>query len=127
MNEIEHPYADTIGIIIDEKNEDHCRCHVTYDERLMNPNGVYHGGVLYSLADTGMGGALHALLGENQFSATIEIKITYFHPVRKADIYCISKVIKRGKRVAMMDSELFADNLLVAKASGSFAIISPDS
>jgi len=33
-----------------------------------------------------------------------------------------SVVLKKGRRVAMVESEVFSDGQLVAKASGSFAL-----
>ena len=47
----------------------------------MNPQGVLHGGVVYSLADTGMGAALYPGLKLDELCATVEIKIVYFRPV----------------------------------------------
>jgi acyl-CoA thioesterase len=125
MSATNHPFADTLGIEVLDRTDNLCTCQIKFSEKLLNPNGVIHGGVLYSLADTGMGGALHLALDEGEISATIEIKITYFHAAGATDLWCESRVIKKGRKVAMLESEIFADKKLVAKASGSFAVFKP--
>lgn len=123
QSERPHPFAELIGINIDSKNEGECTCSIAFAAKLLNPNEVIHGGVIYSLADNGMGGALQSMLGETELCATIEIKITYLNAAASgADLICHSKVIKKGRRVAMLESEVFSDNRLIAKASGSFAV-----
>jgi acyl-CoA thioesterase len=120
-----HPFAETINLeFLDEPN-DYAICEIKFDDKLLNPNGVIHGGVLYSMADTGMGRALHSALDDGEISATIEIKITYLRPAGRHDLTCKSSILKKGKRIAMLESEVFANGELVAKAAGSFAVFKP--
>jgi acyl-CoA thioesterase len=94
--------------------------------QLMNPYGVLHGGVVYSLADTSMGGVLSPELAPNERTATIEITIHYLRPVRAGKIRVDTKVVQKGRRVATLESDVYnadgGDEQLVAKALGSFAI-----
>jgi len=92
-----------------------------------NPQKVVHGGVLYSLADTGMGGALYPMLdlANGELCATIEIKMTYLKAARKGVLDCHTTVINKGKRVAMIESEVWNEGKLVAKATGSYAVFTP--
>ena len=78
-----------------------------------------------ALADTGMGGALYPLLADNESCATIEIKITYFKPVHKGTLECATQLLHKGKTVASLESEIFSNNDLVAKASGTYSIFRP--
>ena len=55
---LEHPFADLVGFSVSERTEKQCVTELTLEKKHLNPNGVVHGGVLYTLADTGMGGAL---------------------------------------------------------------------
>ena len=70
-----HPYADLLGLEIQSSSDGKSTCLVTFKKTLLNPNNVLHGGVIYSLADTGMGAALSSVLNEGEKCATIEIKI----------------------------------------------------
>ena len=117
-----HPFADLLGLSVDSKQSGTSTCSIAFTERLLNPNNVVHGGVIYSMADTGMGGALMSLLGDGQLCATIEIKIMYLKPAGHHDLVCNTEVIKQGRRVALLESEVFSGGELIAKATGSFAV-----
>ncbi len=88
----------------------------------LNPHGVLHGGVMYSMADHGMGAAVYTVLGEGESCATIEVKIVYLSAVRGGVVECESRVINRGKRVVTLESEIRTADRLVAKALGTFAV-----
>ena len=92
---------------------------------LLNPNGVVHGGVLFSIADTVMGAALYTTLAPGENCATIEIKIHFLQPVTRSKIRCRTRLVHRGSRVAMLESHISAGRLQVAQALGTFAIFAP--
>jgi acyl-CoA thioesterase len=121
-----HPFADMIGLRFDEYGPDSSTCSLEVTEALLNPHHVAHGGVLYSMADTGMGAALYPSLSEGELCATIEIKIAYFKPVAKGRIVCRTRTTHRGRRTAHLESEIFSGDTLVAKATGSYAIFRPE-
>ncbi len=102
------------------------RCEVQVREELFNPHGVLHGGVLYSMADTGMGGALYSILGEGESCTTVEIKIAYLAAVSSGILVCDTHVIDRRSRLAILESEIVNRSpdgeRLVAKALGTFYI-----
>ena len=117
-----HPFADLIGLSLETRDNGTCLSTLTISEKLTNPYNTVHGAVLYALADTGMGAALSRLLDSGEYCATIEIKITYFKPVTQGKLACESKVINKGKRIASLESEIYNDEKLAAKAYGTFSI-----
>ncbi|PCJ17122.1 MAG: phenylacetic acid degradation protein [SAR86 cluster bacterium] len=119
-----HPFADLLGFEITQCSNGESVCSVEHHIKLNNTNQVVHGGVIYSLADTGMGAALFSMLEKGERCATIEIKITYFRPSGPHKLVCESRVLKKGKRVAMTESDVYCNGELVAKATGSFAMFS---
>ena len=120
-----HPYADLIGLKIEEQENGHSKCSLFVDEKLLNPHFVVHGAVIFALADTGMGAALYPSLKEEEICATIEIKINYYRPVKSGIITCITKMINRGKSIANLESEIYNGDKLVAKANGNYSIFIP--
>ncbi len=120
--DIKHPFGALIGLFFEHIGEGESLCKLKVTEELFNPHDVVHGGVLYSLADTGMGGALYPLLESNELCATIEIKISYFKPVRDGILECRTTVINKGKTVASLESAISNNEKIVAKASGSYSI-----
>lgn len=120
-----HPFADLIGLTIDEQRPGYGRCSLAIADKHLNPHRVVHGAVLYALADTGMGLALYPTLAEGEICATIEIKINYFKPVTTGPLHCITEVLNRGRTVANIESRVYVADTLVAHANGNYAIFKP--
>jgi acyl-CoA thioesterase len=118
-----HPFAELIGLSFEERRAGYSRCMLEIGERHLNPNGVAHGAVLYAMADTGMGAALHATLDPGQICATIQITMNYFKPVRPGVVSCETTLVNRGRSVAHLESRLLVGEALVATASGNYAIL----
>ncbi|MCP3925837.1 MAG: PaaI family thioesterase [Desulfobacterales bacterium] len=121
-----HPYADLTGLKIENMKNGQSRCSLESSEKLFNPHGVIHGAVIYSLADTGMGAALYPGLEKGELCATIEIKINYYKAVTSGKVICLTKVLNRGKSVANLESEIFCEDNLIAKANGNYSIFVPN-
>jgi len=117
-----NPFGDLIGLQFVKCEGGQSRCTLEVEQRLLNPHGVVHGGVLYSMADTGMGGATYTAMEKHELCATIEIKITYFKAVREGTLVCDTRIISRGKRIAALESEITSGGRLVAKAYGTYSI-----
>lgn len=121
------PFSDHLGMQLVERAEGKSHFQIKIQAHHFNPQKVVHGGVLYSLADTGMGGTLYPMLNlkNGEICATIEIKMTYFKAARKGILDCYTTVINKGKRVAMLESEIWNEGKLIAKATGSYAVFTP--
>ena len=117
-----NPFGELIGLNFFECKEGFSRCSLEVAEKLLNPHKVLHGGVVYSLADTGMGAALYTDLDDDELCATVEIKIAYFAAVTSGTLTCETKVIHRSKRIAVLESEIKNDGRLTAKAMGTFSV-----
>ena len=120
-----HPFADLIGLSIDEQRAGYGRCSLAVSDKHLNPHRVVHGAVIYALADTGMGLALYPTLTEGELCATIEIKINYFKPVTTGPLHCVTEVLNRGRTVATIESKVYVGATLVAQANGNYAIFRP--
>ncbi len=117
-----HPFADMIGLAFDGSADGQSRCRVALRHELMNPHHVAHGAVAYTLADTGMGAALYTLMKPDESCATVEIKIVYLASAREGELVCETRVIRKGSRIAVLESEVFTGDRLVAKALGTYSI-----
>ena len=117
-----NPFGELIGLNFTAYGEGHSRCELQVKKELFNPHGVLHGGVVYTMADTGMGGALYSILEEGELCTTVEIKIAYFAAVKSGTLVCDTRVIERRSRIAIIESEVKNGDELVAKALGTFYI-----
>ena len=105
-------------------SDGHARYRLDVAPELVNPHGVLHGGAVYVMVDYSMGGATMSVLPAGDLCATIEIKISYLASVRGGTLTADTKIIKQGRRVVFLESNVTDDaGKLVATASGSFAVI----
>lgn len=127
MKETIFPYSNHLGMHLVKREIGKSHFQLTIQDFHFNPQKAVHGGVLYSLADTGMGGALYPMLdvANGELCATIEIKMTYLKAARKGVLDCHTTILHKGKRVAMIESEVWNEGQLVAKATGSYAVFTP--
>ena len=120
-----NPFGDLIGLRFTACEGGRSQCVLKVDQKLLNPHGVVHGGVLYSMADTGMGAAVYSVMDKGELCATVELKIAYFRAVKDGTLVCDTLIISRGKRIAALESGITTGGQLVAKASGTYSIFRP--
>src|SRR5262245_20083173 len=78
----------------------------TVDTGHLNPTGVLHGGVLMALLDTRMGHAVAELVvREKRFNAAAQMSTNFLAPVRSGLVRAEAKVIKIGKRLAVVEAQ----------------------
>ena len=117
-----HPFASTIGLHFQEPpHQGQAHCWLEVSDHLRNPHGVLHGGILFSMADTGMGAALYTLLDPGESCVTIEIKMNYLLPVIQGRLDCVSRVLHKNSAMGVMESEVRNGNALAATALGTFS------
>lgn len=121
---MDHPFADLIGLTVEQQGDGKSTLLLQVDGRHLNPHGVVHGAVIYAMADTGMGAALYSVLDAGYACATIDISISYFRPVVDGQLLCQTVVENKGRTVAHLTARITQNDKLVAQASGNFAIIS---
>ena len=115
-------FGKLLGLEMTERGHGMSRCRIVVRPALLNPHGTVHGGVMYSMADNGMGAAVYSHLEDSESCATIEIKMVYIAAVTSGVLECETRVINKGRRVAVLESEVRNGDRLVAKALGTFAI-----
>lgn len=116
------PFRDLVGVTYNKVGDGNSLCALEVDNKLLNAAGIVHGGAIYTLADSGMGAALYSLVDEGELFLTVEISISYFKAVPSGTLTCESKVIHRGKRIAVTEAEIKNKGQMVAKAMGTFSI-----
>lgn len=116
--------SDLVGLNLTDVSEGYSRGTLTVTDRLTNPNGVLHGAAAFAMADSGMGAALQSGLGADERCATIELKISYLEPVTDGTLTCETTVVRRGRSVAFLESDVRQEGESIARATGSFSIFS---
>ena|SRR6185503_20084654 len=117
---LDAPIARLVGWTMTEILPGRCTMELDTDERLANPMGTLHGGVLCDLADAAMGIAYASELERGETFTTLELKINFMKPVWRAHLRAVGKVVKRGKTVGLVECDVLDDKgSLVARASST--------
>jgi len=74
----------------------------------MQQDGFVHAGLMATLADHTAGYSAYTTVPEDISILTIEFKINYFKPAVGKMIICRSKVINKGKKIIVSESEVFS-------------------
>lgn len=115
-------FHDLIGLEF-KKVENGCsECTLEFKDNLVNPYGTMHGGVIFAMADSGMGSALYSTLTEDEMCSTVESKIVYFKAVKSGTLTCASRIVHRGKRIVVLESEIGQNHQMVAKVIASWSV-----
>ena len=118
------PLGDALGIISESQEPGRARMRLTVDPAWHNPNGVLHGGVIYTMVDTSMGIAVERGLPDGEHCTTIEVKVNYLAAVREGTLVVETMVVKQGRNIAFTEAKVTDETgRLVATGSGSMFIL----
>jgi uncharacterized protein (TIGR00369 family) len=116
------PIATLLGFTLTAVGEGEATIELKVDERLANPMGTLHGGVLGDIADAAMGMAWASTLGEGE--TTLELKINFLKPVWSGTLQALGRVVKGGRTVGLVECDVLdAQGRLVARASSTCMIL----
>ncbi len=94
-------------------------------------DGFVHAGVIATMADHTSGYTCFTTVSEKFRILTIEFKINYFKPAKGPLIVCRSKVIQNGKKIKVVESEVFSVSngieTLVSKGIFTQIAVAPES
>jgi len=77
----EFPLRTFLDFTIDDGIDGEAVAALDVSDRHLNPNGVVHGGVVFTLVDTAMGRATMSVLEEGRICASIEVAVRYLRPI----------------------------------------------
>lgn len=78
-----------------------------FRKELTQQHGLFHGGIVATIADNASGFAAFSLMSQNQQPLSIEFKINLMAKSIGEKIIARGKVLKNGKRIKVCQSEIF--------------------
>jgi acyl-CoA thioesterase len=122
--------AHLLGLTFEPIPDGPGQVRIRVDERLMHPQQIVHGGIIFTLADTAMSMALSARIPPGTPFGTIEAKINYLLPVRAGELVARGKVLHEGGSTAVLEATVYnldpanddADERAIARVLGTFYI-----
>ena len=120
-----NPFFCSMGIEIVSYEQGKAVLKMQVRPDMHNGVGWLQGGMLVALADEAIALALYTILKEHEGIATISESTSFVKGVRVGVITAEAKVIKKGRRVAFAEAEIFLDNgetMMLSRTSAAFAV-----
>lgn len=102
------PSAILIGFSVTEVEEGPVVMRLTPAEHHYNSIGTMHGGILATLLDSVMGGAVHTTLPKGRDYTSLEIKVNYVRAVTNdfGELAAEGKIVHGGSRSAVAEAKV---------------------
>ena len=117
------PYMTALGVSLVRVGAGLCESVLAVRTEHAQHNGFVHAGVTAAMGDHTAGGAATTLAPENHGVLTSQYSIHLLRPARGSELRCVARVLRPGRRISVVESEVFADGTLVAKLTATLAIV----
>lgn len=113
---------------IEEARWGRVRIRMPFGNWMLRPGNVVSGPALFTAADTAMYALILTHIGPELMAVTANLNLNFLNKAQPGDVLAEAELLKLGRKLAVMDVRLFtsaAPDVLVAQASGSYALPSP--
>ena len=114
-----NPYVNFLGIDFTVIEEGRVEAHMPLHDEQRQYSGVTHGGVLAALADTIAGFAAYTMTPLEKDVLTAELKMSFLRAAWGNELIAKGTVIKAGRNIHFCECEIYCDDKLVSKSSGT--------
>jgi acyl-CoA thioesterase len=122
-----NPFFCLMGIDVVHAEEGSAELRMAVRPDMHNGVGWLQGGIFTALADEAIALALYPMLSSQEGIATISESTTFIRGARDGILHATGRVIKKGRRVAFAEGNVYADDLektLLSRTTAAFAITS---
>ncbi len=103
------PVNKLLGIEIRKLEKGYAEVRVPFQAKFVGDfqRGLWHGGILASVADTTGGLVALSMAQPGDQVNTVDMRIDYLHGAIEADVFGNAMLVKSGKRIILADVKLF--------------------
>ena len=96
-----------LGVEVGELRPGYCELRLPYRNDLLQQNGLFHGGIVGTLADNVGGGATGTLAPPGAMVLTVEYKLNLLTPARGDYLLARGQVLKAGRTLTVVRSDVY--------------------
>ena len=113
-----------LGLKRVKRKKGYCKIKLNVRPKYLNKGGIVHGGVLATLCDVALAGAVETLMEKDEWCVTVQLQIEYMNPAMPDEpIFGYGKLIRKGKTLAFVEGGVETKNKTkIAKAHGIWYI-----
>ncbi|MFJ7744794.1 PaaI family thioesterase [Peribacillus sp. NPDC097295] len=117
------PAAQVLDFHVTEVEEGRVVVEMEATDRLHNPMGTLHGGILCDIADAAMGYAFATTLADDELFSTVEIKLNFLKPIFKTRLRAEGTLIKKGGSVGLLECHIYDEKQSLVGHSTSTCMV----
>ena len=112
------------GLSIETVEHGRARVRLAYSEKFIRPGGTVSGPTMMMLADFALYLAVLSAIGPVPLAVTINFNINFLRRPEQRDLIADARILKLGKRLAVMDVSLYSEGLdpPVAHVTSTYSI-----
>ena len=116
-------FMHLIGATITRIEPGRIEAELALGQQHQQQRGFAHGGLVATMADLAAGYAAVTLVPDEVGVVTADLKVSYLNPGVGTRMRAIGWVLKAGRRLHFCEAEVWCDDVLVAKASATMAVV----
>jgi uncharacterized protein (TIGR00369 family) len=112
-----------MGMRVEEVGEGEAVLALESSQHHLNLQGLIHGGVIATLADTAAGLALRSTIEPGTRHVTINLDVQYLRPAREGTLTARGRVVRAGRSIGFADAEVTdGGGTVIARAQATVAL-----
>ena len=113
-----------LGVKSVSSKNGYCKVKLDIKSHHLNHGGIVHGGVLATLCDIALAGAVATKMKKSEWCVTIQLNVEFMDPAYSGEtIFGYGKLVRRGKTLAFVEGGIESkDKRQIAKAHGIWFI-----
>ena len=117
-------FVQLLGVKVLSLKKGSCRIRLDLKPSHLNYGKIAHGGVIATLCDIALAGAVESVLKEKEWCVTAQLDIQFVNPgFPDKPIFGYGKIVKKGTTLAFVEGGVETkDKTQIAKATGIWAI-----
>ncbi len=124
LSEAQLPLAYQLGFRAETISNGAATARMPFDETTLRPGGTISGPAMMGLADFTMYAALMGAIGPVEQAVTTNLNINFLRRPGQTDVVADCRVLKLGKRLAVLEVTLFSEgeDEPIAHVTGTYSI-----
>ncbi len=124
LSEAQLPFAYQLGFRAETISNGGATARMPFDDTTLRPGGTISGPAMMGLADFTMYAALMGAIGPVELAVTTNLNINFLRRPGQTDVIADCRVLKLGKRLAVLEVTLFSEgeDEPIAHVTGTYSI-----
>ena len=113
-----------LGVKTVTQKKGYCKIKLDLKSNLLNEGGIVHGGVLATLCDIALAGAVTNVMKKDEWCVTAQLNIEYLYPAFPGEpLFAYGNLVKKGNTLAFVEGGIETKSMkLIARAQGIWVI-----